>query len=137
MPVGQAQEKPVGWGKQRWEQPPLRNPHLLKPLEVDKAQFKDQCGSKEQSFILKSTHTHNLLAAEFILTVALLGIYGPAYRDCLPPKWMVGQGEQKGTEVVGSTGAKSWPLFLADQFSHGKRIIEMLIDSQNCSLDLL
>lgn len=31
MPVGQAQEKPEGRGKQRCEQPPFLEPHLLKP----------------------------------------------------------------------------------------------------------
>lgn len=29
--MGQAQEKPEGRGKQRWEQPPFLEPHLLKP----------------------------------------------------------------------------------------------------------
>lgn len=34
MPVGQAQEVPLGRGKHRWVQPPFLLPHLLKPDET-------------------------------------------------------------------------------------------------------
>lgn len=49
MPVGQAQEKPEGRGKQRWEQPPFLEPHLLKPGKRRASSVHTQPGRQELS----------------------------------------------------------------------------------------
>lgn len=51
MPVGQAQEKPEGRGKQRWEQPPFLEPHLLKPGdEKERTSLDTQPGILSESY---------------------------------------------------------------------------------------
>lgn len=50
MPVGQAQEKPEGRGKQRWEQPPFLEPHLLEPGEARRMSQDSQPGFLQKAY---------------------------------------------------------------------------------------
>lgn len=66
MPVGQAQDVPLGRGRHRWVQPPFRLPHLLKPEEAGDRRI----DAKRQRSTSQTTLPHRnlwVLAADICL----------------------------------------------------------------------